>query len=102
MAIYSPLRRFCVMIGMCGTLLAAPTAQGAEQMIEDFTGAPAARWAFFSDQVMGGVSTGNVTLEREGGQQVLHLQGTVSTKNNGGFIQARLKCHIPAGNMGAS
>ena len=55
-------------------------------MIEDFTGTPAVRWEFISDQVMGGVSTGNVSLEREGDQSILHLQGVVSTKNNGGFI----------------
>ncbi len=60
-------------------------------MIEDFSGTPASRWEFISDQVMGGVSTGQVSLESEAGQTVLHLQGAVSTKNNGGFIQARLK-----------
>jgi hypothetical protein len=83
--------RFFAMIGLCGTILAATTAQGGAQMIEDFAGKPAARWEFISDQVMGGLSTGNLTLEREGEQAILHLQGTVSTKNNGGFIQARLK-----------
>ncbi len=60
-------------------------------MIEDFSGSPASRWEFISDQVMGGVSTGQVSLDREGEQTVLHLQGAVSTKNNGGFIQTRLK-----------
>lgn len=60
-------------------------------MIEDFSGTPAERWEFFSDQVMGGVSTGNVSLERDGERTVLRLQGAVSTRNNGGFIQARLK-----------
>lgn len=43
------------------------------------------QWRFFTDQVMGGVSTGAVTLDADG----LHLTGTVSTANNGGFIQAR-------------
>jgi len=42
-------------------------------------------WRFFTDKVMGGVSEGRVTLHEEG----LHLAGTVSTANNGGFIQAR-------------
>ena len=62
-------------------------------MIEDFSGTPALRWEFISDQVMGGVSTGRVSLERDetARQTVLHLRGSVSTKNNGGFIQARLK-----------
>lgn len=56
-------------------------------MIEDFSGDPAARWAFFTDQVMGGASTGGVSVTNAG----LRLTGTVSTENNGGFIQARLK-----------
>ena len=64
---------------------------GGEQMIEDFSGTPDARWEFISDQVMGGVSTGTVALEREGPQGFVHLTGDVSTKNNGGFIQARLQ-----------
>jgi len=42
-------------------------------------------WRFFTDQVMGGVSSGQVALHQEG----LHLTGDVSTQNNGGFIQAR-------------
>lgn len=60
-------------------------------MIEDFSGTPALRWGLVTDQVMGGVSTGRVSLEDDTGQTVLHLQGAVSTANNGGFIQARLK-----------
>ena len=43
------------------------------------------KWRFFTDQVMGGVSTGEAAVGREG----LHLTGAVSTDNNGGFIQAR-------------
>lgn len=57
------------------------------QVIEDFSGTPASRWDFFSDQVMGGVSDGQAAVTTEG----LRLTGTVSTANNGGFIQARLK-----------
>lgn len=65
-------------------LAASPAAAG---QIDDFSGTPAARWAFFSDRVMGGRSSGGVSFE--GG--ALHLTGTVSTANNGGFVQARLK-----------
>jgi hypothetical protein len=85
------IRSIGLHIGFCGMILAATTAQGDERMIEDFSGTPAARWEFISDQVMGGVSTGQVTLRQEGGQTVLNLQGSVSTANNGGFIQARLQ-----------
>lgn len=42
-------------------------------------------WRFFTDQVMGGVSTGTVQIVNG----ALVLSGSVSTRNNGGFIQAR-------------
>jgi hypothetical protein len=42
-------------------------------------------WRFFSDQVMGGVSSGQAQVNDHG----LRLTGAVSTANNGGFIQAR-------------
>lgn len=64
-------------------------------MIKDFSGTPASRWEFITDQVMGGVPTGRVSFEGDAGQTVLHLQGAVSTANNGGFIQARLKLANP-------
>ena len=43
-------------------------------------------WRFFTDGVMGGVSHGQAVID--GG--ALRMTGTVSTENNGGFIQARL------------
>jgi hypothetical protein len=42
-------------------------------------------WRFFTDQVMGGVSTGEARVE----DGALALRGTVSTANRGGFIQVR-------------
>ena len=68
------------------TLALAHTPANATE-IDDFSGAPAQRWEYFSDRVMGGVSTGQAAFP--GG--ALRLTGTVSTANNGGFIQARLK-----------
>jgi hypothetical protein len=56
-------------------------------LIEDFTGEAAARWSFFTDRVMGGRSEGRAVIG--GTPPHLHLTGTVSTANNGGFIQAR-------------
>ncbi len=53
-------------------------------MIDDFR--DPARWRFFTDQVMGGVSTGNVQVA----DGVMRLTGDVSTANRGGFIQARI------------
>jgi len=44
-------------------------------------------WYFVSDQVMGGVSHGEVRNYAEEGQVQTCLQGQVSLANNGGFIQ---------------
>ncbi|MBT4910104.1 MAG: hypothetical protein HOK79_06405 [Cryomorphaceae bacterium] len=46
-------------------------------------------WQFTSDRVMGGVSDGQVTLEKDGEVYYARLTGNVSTANNGGFIQLR-------------
>ena len=40
-----------------------------------------------TDQVMGGVSDGNLTYMEYQNRSCLKLSGQVSTKNNGGFIQ---------------
>jgi len=46
-------------------------------------------WQYVSDRVMGGVSDGQVNLEKEGEMYYSRLTGNVSTANNGGFIQLR-------------
>jgi len=46
-------------------------------------------WQYVSDQVMGGVSVGKVTLEQDGEMYYARLTGNVSIRNNGGFIQLR-------------
>lgn len=56
--------------------------------IADFS-AGAAGWRVITDQVMGGVSEGRAVLREEGEKTYLELTGTVSTANNGGFVQAR-------------
>ncbi|MBE1282993.1 MAG: NADH ubiquinone oxidoreductase [Rhodobacteraceae bacterium] len=58
-------------------------------MLEDFETAPEARWDYVADTVMGGVSTGQVQFLRDGNDAFARLTGTVSTENNGGFIQFR-------------
>lgn len=64
-------------------------------LIEDFTMQPETRWRFFTDQVMGGVSTGGVTFAQESGQPFARMTGRVSTANQGGFIQMRLDLPSP-------
>lgn len=50
---------------------------------------PETRWRFFTDQVMGGVSTGAVVFAHENGTSFARMTGQVSTANRGGFIQMR-------------
>lgn len=61
-----------------------------DTLIDDFGGDRAARWRFFTDTVMGGVSTGQVAILSEGGEPFARMTGEVSTANNGGFIQMRI------------
>lgn len=79
------------LFSVLGGLLSVSAAFGGSMIVEDFRKSAPSGWAFFTDQVMGGVSTGQAELERESGQTFLRLQGQVSTANNGGFIQARLQ-----------
>lgn len=70
-----------------------PPAQSA--MIEDFKMQPETRWRFFTDQVMGGVSTGSVDFATADGHAFARMTGRVSTANRGGFIQMRLDLANP-------
>jgi hypothetical protein len=67
----------------------------ASMLIDDFSNpermsALGTFWRGFTDQVMGGVSTGTSKVETIDGRRALRLTGDVSTKNNGGFIQVAL------------
>jgi hypothetical protein len=72
-----------------------PTLSFAEGTMIEFPVSEPARWDYFSDQVMGGVSEGRVAFETVDQQPVLRLIGHVSTANRGGFIQARTKLDAP-------
>ncbi len=73
-------------------LLTAPMAALAgTAMIENFELQPEKRWRFFTDGVMGGVSSGQVAFVRDGEQVYARMTGRVSTENNGGFIQIRME-----------
>lgn len=48
------------------------------------------QWRMFTDQVMGGVSNGELTLDSYKGKNCLRMRGDVSTDNNGGFVQMAL------------
>jgi peptide methionine sulfoxide reductase msrA/msrB len=64
-------------------------------LIDDFSRAkskvrPGNEWELISDRVMGGVSTGKMEFGKYDDRQCLHMTGSVSLRNNGGFVQARL------------
>ena len=46
-------------------------------------------WKMITDQVMGGISQGQFHYQKIGDSYAVVLTGSVSTKNNGGFIQIR-------------
>ncbi len=47
-------------------------------------------WQLVTDQVMGGVSDGELTLDNYNNRNCLRMRGDVSTENNGGFVQIAL------------
>jgi hypothetical protein len=57
----------------------------------DFCEDKSERWCFVTDKVMGGVSEGTFKTVIEGENAHYNMQGNVSTKNNGGFLQFRTK-----------
>ena len=48
------------------------------------------RWRLVTDDVMGGLSKGTLSVEQYKGKKCLRMQGDVSTENNGGFVQIAL------------
>ena len=74
----------------------------SNSLIEDFKSQPDTRWQFIADTVMGGVSTGKIEFIQEDGDVFARMTGNVSTENNGGFIQFRMKMlePLPEGALG--
>lgn len=73
----------------------APAGSSQPTTIEDFTMQPQARWRFFTDGVMGGVSSGQLIFMQNGDRPHARMTGRVSTANRGGFIQMRLDLSSP-------
>ena len=67
----------------------------SETLVEDFSSKPENRWQFFTDQVMGGVSSGNLEFIHSNDISYARMFGNVSTANNGGFIQFRSTLGAP-------
>lgn len=62
------------------------------------------QWSGFTDQVMGGRSSGSLTREGFHGRTANVLRGRVSLDNNGGFVQmaTNLNCDPAAESVDAS
>ena len=56
-------------------------------IIDNLTPEKNQKWVFFTDRVMGGVSSGKLEIGSEEGSKFYRMTGNVSTANNGGFIQ---------------
>ena len=70
-------------------MLSSKVIAAEDYLAFPFTADSGKYWQYVSDQVMGGVSDGQVSLEQDGEMYYARLTGDVSTKNNGGFIQLR-------------
>lgn len=71
------------------SLLFSGTSWGKQMVLDDFTKGPNLQWDYISDQVMGGVSVGDLQFVSNDNESYAQLSGKVSTDNNGGFIQFR-------------
>ncbi len=89
--------------GICWAAAAIGSVVHADTAVfEDFDASAPSRWEFIADGVMGGVSDGQSEIKKDGNTSYIRLTGTVSTANNGGFIQVRrlLPEAWPAGTEG--
>ena len=57
---------------------------------KDVTSNLGTKWQLVTDGVMGGLSQGQLTLDNYKGRNCLRMRGTVTTENNGGFVQIAL------------
>jgi hypothetical protein len=83
-----------VLLAGLGTSVGTERASGVkdELPIDDrssgtLVASSGARWRLVTDQVMGGVSSGDLQPDHHAQQDCLRLTGSVSTENNGGFVQ---------------
>lgn len=83
-----------VLAGLAFVLLTvAPAGANEGLLLDDFSDGVSAvgtRWQAFTDRVMGGVSDITAGFVRTQEGSALQMTGSVSTANNGGFIQVRL------------
>ena len=69
--------------------LNAENLKTENMIIDNLTPEKNQEWIFFTDRVMGGISSGKLEVDSENGSKFYRMTGDVSTANNGGFIQFR-------------
>ena len=69
------------------SLLLLVNTANSEMIIDNLENSENRNWVYFTDNVMGGVSTGDFVYINEDGENFYRMTGNVSTENNGGFIQ---------------
>jgi len=91
-----PSRQFPArqLLAILGALMVSATVADT-LLIDDFAVADGSSrlgtpWRLVTDGVMGGISTGRMSLGQVDGRRALCLLGEVRLENNGGFIQAAL------------
>ena len=90
MRILTGLTRLRIFLILCAGSVFGD-AMERDIMIDNFDADSMVRWNYVSDQVMGGVSEGSAKMvtDSDTGDSYAHMVGSVSTANNGGFIQLR-------------
>ena len=87
------LRRNKYLLLACKFLIMAmfkvSLGMASEKPFETFDPNKSRNWSFFTDGVMGGISSGKAFFGKSGSDNFVRLEGQVSTANNGGFIQIR-------------
>ena len=79
----------CICKALIITLFGVSFVVASEKPFESFDPNKSRSWSFFTDGVMGGVSSGKAFFGKSGTDNFVRLEGKVSTANNGGFIQIR-------------
>jgi hypothetical protein len=93
-AMSSPITTFGGIVPIIPDTLAR-LVQTESLLIDDFSKSNGVssfgtQWRMFTDQVMGGISTGKWDYKTIDGRKCVQLSGDVSLANNGGFIQIAL------------
>ena len=87
--------RLAILAFLASLACAMPDMSDADSPSGGYVPPPLGSYRFFTDQVMGGVSTGEARVVGAEGARHLTLTGSVSTENRGGFIQARADLDVP-------